>query len=370
MTLPITGPYSRTVSRPEMFITISGYRQRKPYNLPLAYSNDQKLLVERYAQNIGHLTETDPPANGAVGSGTQPYTQRLGWYFGDAVRTYAVDSARSRFVSQMRGEAAELAVALAERKQAVSMMASRATQMYSFVRALRKFRFAEAAKILGVTSERRKRLNLRRESKAFANNYLEFHFGWSPLISDIGNVVNLLQGEIAPLQIVGRGRYSAVNRVSTTSGWPYYNTDLYTHDLKAKSVVQAQVEITNPNLYLANKLGFTNPATVAWELVPFSFVVDWFVNVSDFLEQFSEFHGLTVKNAFYTAHVNDLYYHRETYPSAPYPGGQAHSCTMKGVSTRRTLGIPSVSLGVRRPWTFSVRRGLAAISLLIQQGFK
>lgn len=367
MTTPITGPHSRTVTRPELFLVVSGFRQKKPYDRPLAYNRDIKCLVGRTAFGMAHLAETTP-ANGGAGLMSQPYTQRLGWSDGDTIRDSAIDKARTKFVSQMRGEAAEMAVALAERKQAVQMMASRATQLYSFTRAVRKFQFVKAAEILGVKDARRKvsKLNLKRKSQAFANNYLEFHFGWSPLISDIGSVVDLLQGEIAPLQIRGRGRDALKWMSSTNSGWPYYNAETLTHELVAKSVVQATVTVSNPNLYLANKLGFTNPATIAWELVPFSFVVDWFVNVSDFLGQFSEFHGLSVSNAYYTAHTNDLYYHYVSYPYA----GQSASCTMTGASTRRTLGIPSVSLGVRRPWTFSVRRGLAAISLLIQQGLK
>lgn len=36
-------------------------------------------------------------------------------------------------------------------------------------------------------------------------------------------------------------------------------------------------------LHIPAALGLTNPASVAWELVPFSFVVDWFAPVGDWL---------------------------------------------------------------------------------------
>lgn len=41
------------------------------------------------------------------------------------------------------------------------------------------------------------------------------------------------------------------------------------------------------NLAHANTLGLINPFVVAWELVPFSFVVDWLVPIGDWLESFS-----------------------------------------------------------------------------------
>lgn len=34
-------------------------------------------------------------------------------------------------------------------------------------------------------------------------------------------------------------------------------------------------------------LGFNNPLRTIWELTPFSFVIDWFIPIGDFLEQFS-----------------------------------------------------------------------------------
>lgn len=370
MSLPISGPFIRTVNRADTFLYITGYRQRKPYDRPLVYQRDQKSLVSRQSIRTGFSSESTP-GTGASGSISQPYTIRLGWAPADAKVNSAVDLARSRFVSKMRGDTAEIAVALAERKQAVAMMTSRVIQLYRFTKLLRQFRFAEAGRMLGVQVSPKQlgKMNLRKSSKAFANNYLEFHFGWSPLIADIGNVAKILGSDVPMFTIKGGARDTLKTLQNNNSGWPYYNVDLITHDLKVRSVVQADVRVVNPNVFLAASLGITNPAIVAWELVPFSFVVDWFVNVSDFLSQYTEFHGTEVSNAFYTAHTTDNYYHLKTWPKAS-GGPQSQSTYMISNSTRRTLGLPSVTLGVRRPWTLSVRRGLAAISLLIQQGLR
>jgi hypothetical protein len=41
-------------------------------------------------------------------------------------------------------------------------------------------------------------------------------------------------------------------------------------------------------------LGLTNPALVGWELVPFSFVVDWFTPIGSWLESLTAFEGYNV----------------------------------------------------------------------------
>jgi hypothetical protein len=43
-------------------------------------------------------------------------------------------------------------------------------------------------------------------------------------------------------------------------------------------------EVTNPFLRALDNLGILNPVSIAWELVPLSFVVDWFLPVGKFLQ--------------------------------------------------------------------------------------
>jgi hypothetical protein len=57
--------------------------------------------------------------------------------------------------------------------------------------------------------------------------------------------------------------------------------------------------------------GISNPALVAWELVPFSFVADWFVPVGDWLKQLDALLGLTVEG---TCTSELLRYHKALLP--------------------------------------------------------
>jgi hypothetical protein len=47
-------------------------------------------------------------------------------------------------------------------------------------------------------------------------------------------------------------------------------------------------------------LGLTSPVALAWELVPFSFVVDWFLPIGPMLGAFSAFQGLTFVRGYKT----------------------------------------------------------------------
>jgi hypothetical protein len=58
-------------------------------------------------------------------------------------------------------------------------------------------------------------------------------------------------------------------------------------------------------LSTASELGLTNPLAVAWELVPFSFVVDWALPIGSFLNQIDASVGWTFVTASLTKYSKD-----------------------------------------------------------------
>jgi hypothetical protein len=127
----------------------------------------------------------------------------------------------------------------------------------------------------------------------------------------------------------------------------------------------AEIFVSNPNLYLANKLGFVNPGVIAWELVPFSFVIDWFVPVGNFLSQWTDFVGLTLQKAYTTktAYTED----RDRYLLLIPPGVRDDKNYKLWYQMRRDLGISSYKLGRNRVTGLSPVRGITAVSLLLQK---
>jgi hypothetical protein len=273
----------------------------------------------------------------------------------DDERSRALNTAYERLRKSL-GESASLGVALAERRKAVSMIAERSLQLYQFTRAVRKMRFGEAASILGLNKVPS---GVRKSSKDFANNYLEFHFGWAPLVTDIGNAVEVLQQPFTPVLCIGRGQASSKLRF-TEFNEPSWQGSYYWYRDKAttKCRMSAQVKVTNPNLWLANQLGFVNPALIAYELIPFSFVVGWFTNVETFLSQFNDFLGLGLSYPTTT-------YLSEGVRSSAYPN-YGWGWSARRISMTRVLRLDKPGLQIKPFVGFSVRRGLAAVSLLVQ----
>jgi hypothetical protein len=236
-------------------------------------------------------------------------------------------------------------------------------QMYRFARDLRLGRWSDALEHLGVGERKRRYYSDRwtRRPKAFGDAFLEVHFGWTPTIKEIYAVTNILQGGVPPVLVKGR----ATGKWSETVYQNYSPTFGYTqkreHTVKVQLI--ADVSVSDANMFLANQLGLVNPAVVAWELVPFSFVVDWFLPIGNFLGQWTNFVGLNIANPATTSygiatidrHEWDLpYYDRRL--------------TKTRVLTKRTTGIANPPLMVNK-WQSGVSptRAATAISLLLQQ---
>jgi len=277
----------------------------------------------------------------------------------------AVNKARLKLVEAL-GEQSMWAVNLAEAKKSLSLITGPAAGLISCVRKIKRFDFVGATREFNRLHESmrlRSRRNLRPMSvpkglkatpKAFANNWLAFHFGWEPLVKDIGAGIDTLCKPYPPVKVIGKSKIgpSVFSNRSSGSFWTA-NRWVYTSWCR----MGCKVTVNNPNLYLAQQLGFVNPLSVVWELVPFSFVVDWFTNVGQILGQMSEFAGLSVTEAYTTR-----YQIAKTDTTIYYGFHQVK----EGVYLNRSQFLADASLKVR-PWKgVSVVRGATAIALLTQ----
>lgn len=372
MTYPVSGPFNKLEYlngatslgyHPRIYErSATWYRQAKPYNLPLNYSMYSKRVLS-YSKTVdgnydGTYSETTDGIPTTMGAKSSLYN-----------RTYAA------FKDKL-GAHVEAGIALAEGKQAMDMLTKRVFQMYHFTNEVRHGKFGAAAETLGMALSprqlRRLQFGTKKGSKDFADNYLEFHFGWSPLLKDIYDAAEVLSSPILPSSIVVRRR--------GVWGSPVISTTVFGAD-KTRTVdsqftwqwitLKANVEVVNPNLALAQQCGLINPLTIAWEVTPFSFVADWFVNVGDFLQSFTDFAGLAITKpqrtifSRWTRSFSESIQFNYATPATSYYSNRNY--TMEAVYHDRIIGpFPGPTLEVRPPWTLSARRGLAAMSLLLQ----
>ncbi len=330
------------------YFSKSGYKQVPPKTDPLPYNCE----IYTFRGGKFHITN----GGDAQGVANGVFTRHSN---AERIRCY------SKFVDAI-GPRALGAVNLAERNQSLSMMANRTMQLVRFTRKLRRLDFVGAAREL--ESPTPKKVS---RHKSFANNWLEYHFGWEPLVKDIGAAIDFLQEPIKDSFVRARTHSMVSDKLVDAYGDVYYcsGTEQRSHQVayvlgRQSCLYQASVAINNPNLYLANALGFVNPATVAWELVPFSFVIDWFTNVSQFLASGTDMLGLTLSKPFTSEWFNGTWTGWVTLPSCTE---SSYSYSWSLVRGLRTTGIALPSLGFRAPRILGWQRGLTAISLLLQQ---
>jgi len=383
--LPISGPLTTnivqdTIGAGCLRMTRSTYKQKRPYDRPLPYSYNLSRCLSASDSlpsgpqpiSAGHQSRLSPNWSWLD---TKPYEINRGYtsYFDSTYVQTCLGKCRSKYRDKlMGGVEAALGASLAERKQAMDMMTARLSQIYRFTRAVSKFQWTKAAeelKLDAVSRQKFKKLmsgdKLRASSKQFANNWLEFHFGWSPLIGDIHDAMEVLVSPVLPIRVKvsKRIKYSFVSDNQVMLYDSYFNK----HTGYIRWSMGSEFAVSNPNLYLLNRLGVINPLSVIWEVVPWSFVVDWFVNVSDFLEQFGEFAGISRQNPWYSATLEDRVNVIETHGIGATKSTWLHTC--HAISTNRVLGDPpSISLNVKPRWNLSPSRGLTAASLLLQVG--
>lgn len=119
-----------------------------------------------------------------------------------------------------------------------------------------------------------------------ADGWLAFTYGFRPLASDVARAVELLENGlvIAPTRTVKTHRTLAVNAIDAVR-WDTGSDDMV---LAGQVTYSGGVKyrVHDPVISTLAALGFTNPALILWELIPLSFVVDWFVPVNEWLHQF------------------------------------------------------------------------------------
>jgi hypothetical protein len=238
----------------------------------------------------------------------------------------------------------EMGVGLGEFGQSCGMAGKRAGELIGLANDLRKFDFVGAANRLRM-SVVPKGVS---KSKSFGSNWLEYSFGWKPLIQDIYSAVDVLQNPIKSLRPSGSATGTVSHRevVGSKTNWMTtgYSEKVYNWTFSAK--MGCEVTINNPNLFLANNLGLINPMTVVWELIPFSFVIDWVANVGQVLQSGTDFLGLTVSNGWNTFYERGSVFEDQRNP---FWVTQINQRWGTGAKMSRNLGLIYPELHAR-PW--------------------
>ncbi len=196
--------------------------------------------------------------------------------------------------------------AYAEREQTAKTIGDMATRVYKGLRNLKRGDFAGAADAFGVKAKSKlvSRFSTdfgKDQRKAIASGWLELQYGWLPLIGDVyGAAEALAKAHLGiPREKVKIRRTLSGERTSlSTPNALQRLTDVgtYTIQLQYGCTFTAQ----SSELKTLSELGITNPTLIGWELMPWSFVIDWFIPIGDYVASWDATLGLTFKSGYRT----------------------------------------------------------------------
>jgi len=280
-----------------------------------------------------------------------------------------VNAAYAKFSSSVRGDVSEVAVNFAERKEAFSMMASRLNQIYQAAQAVRHLDPIRFCQVLGLKKptraerERWQRLGqwgeAWRHPKMWGNLWLEYHFGWSPLLGDIHAAIEICDGSYPWYSVIESSGFKLDSLTHPGEGVAW---DVSSDDFRGMLFCKmaSEISISDMTLLKANQLGLNNPASIAWELVPFSFVADWFGTIGLWINSFTDFSGLSLNRTQFV-----LFMKGEGHRYLEW-GGSSLQFDYKVAAMHRYVGfIPGPTIALKPFRGFSISRGFTAISLIL-----
>lgn len=240
---------------------------------------------------------------------------------------------------ELYGEVGELksnlALIIAERQETVNMVNRGLRMIKDFTDAYRKRNWNEAFIAAGVRGPRGRSPDAKGGVKQVAQFHLWLNLGLMPIAQDVYALANK---DLRPptLRVAKSKSFSGTHVAIEGAESGTFSTEV---GFKTRLTVSAKADIPSLDYFAANiaqQLGLTNPASLAWELMPYSFIVNWFVDIGSFLAQFDTFAGLRLIEMSET-YTDEAVILGQTYKQSAFAGYPVE--TISGVLVRRSFGI-------------------------------
>lgn len=293
----------------------TSYRQPKPHTRPLPYetfggTSRVTWVHPQYGTNSDR--NPDDIRNGvALGNG-------WGWTIGVAkAQNKALDKLYEQFE-----QAESLRVAWKERQKAIDMATAGVRTIVRIARAVKRRDPRIVRAIIGKNPEKKDIL------KTPSDIWLGYHFGIKPTLQDIHHSLGIFGFDPPVMKLTAKGSSSEI-----VYGGGDYSTKL----VKTSITLGGEIYQFDPNVSLASRLGFAQPLSVAWEMTPFSWFVDYFTNVGQLIKNLEpRFPGIQTRFEYTSRFVR--------YAPAEYTGFGVRTVVNSGFYANRVIGWPSYSL--------------------------
>jgi hypothetical protein len=152
-------------------------------------------------------------------------------------------------------------------------------------------------------------------------------YGWKPLLNDIHYAITALGNLVIQDKSVGSVSASATS-VRKESGFLSPNSvgsppncGNWNLNIQTTTRFRLRYKVQDHFHAFMSQSGFTNPVSLAWELLPFSFVVDWFLPIGPYLESLDSWGGLILLDGCETTFSRGSMDYSRYYVGQSWPDG-------------------------------------------------
>ena len=186
----------------------------------------------------------------------------------------------NKLADRISGEQFNMLVFLGEGREALETIANSAARIYRASKALRRGNVSKAWRYLASgqpPGKLPKNISHKEVSREwFASNWLQMQYGWMPLVKDIDAAANhFAHQQNRPQTLTYRSRATVTKKLEPNSPGVVVIAGSATASMSIKAIVSKIDEYA--------LLGLTDPASLVWEKLPYSFVADWILPVGNYL---------------------------------------------------------------------------------------
>lgn len=197
-----------------------------------------------------------------------------------------------RLLQKVKSHDFNLAVNLGQLHQTVDLLVGNLRKLGLAAIALKRGQFVTAARQLGA-----KPRGTRLKTTDISGRWLELQYGWLPLLGDSFEAAKAFEA-------ISDGPRSQTFRTSIKKeiiGNGCQSPTIFEMPYRERLSRYIQYECVE-EMGFARQLGLLDPLSVAWELLPWSFVVDWFIPIGSYIDLVNQIPAL--KGRFLTTDVN------------------------------------------------------------------
>lgn len=204
-----------------------------------------------------------------------------------------------RLREEILGSEFDPGVFLAEAPQALGMIADAAQRIGKSIHYAHKGNWREA---FFQVSGKRSPVGKQVASKdVAAANWLQLQYGWTPLLSDAESSAQFLATALSGTL---QKRYQTRRRIREGFNFPETRVAFQPDDNNSMTRAKLIAYLSEDGNVLLETL--SNPASVVWEKIPYSFVIDWFAPIGSYLQARGVARSLRGKFVFSKKVIMDL----------------------------------------------------------------